>query len=578
MSLTFETEDSKDLAERRWTFLGIVSFLLVLGALFVFVSLYWGKRSANLDSDLILGIIATTAVLILATTYFYAYRFFRDVFYLFICIGWFANAFYLPFEFFISPAARDFQFDLNVYYAGFVLNLPFFLSIFVPFGSNSNYRRLLLGSGILVGSLVLSTLLVDYLVHGAFQNANPMWKFALLAVPGVYFASFTYFMIGRRIGRRLNKEIHGRLPRFLSGTFYAYASLQWIYPLKLYLRSNPEGQVILLIAFATALVIKISNNVSLLGVLLSTVTYPSFIATQQRLEKTEEQLLRRSQLEELGALASSIEHDMKSPIGEMSLIISTMRRQFQSQSLVLNGLDKLENAKKRMGAIAKVVQYLRGDKAFYDRERFMEKVSVLESIHRAVKTVKSELNLNPDKILIKVEGKDVFTRAYPPMLEQVIVNAIKNGLEAIFEAKRKRGLIRLRAATVRLDDVKDDDRYDKKYDKWVRIEIADNGCGILPENIPKVTTLFTTRGEDKANSGIGMFIGYRIMKVHSGFIDIRSVVGQQTKVSLLLPEWSAYLRAVSKKDEKQDDELADSEEIEAVVAVVADDRLSMEEN
>ncbi len=572
MSVTFETEDLGNRAERRWTFLGIVSFLLVLGAFIVFVSLNWGRRSQNLDSDLILGIVATTAVLILAATYFYAYRFFLDVFYLFISIGWFANAFYLPSEFFISLASKDFQFDLNVYYSGLILNLPFFLSLLVPFGNKETNKRRQKITLLLLLTLISSTLLVIYLASSVSLRDHA--RFALLTIPGVFFVSFTFLMIGRQISSRLNSEIHGKPSRLLSLTFYAYAALQWAYPFKLYLQSSSKGG--LLAIFAAALIIKIGNNISLFGVLLSTVTYPSFLATQQRLEEIEERLLRRSQLEELGALASSIEHDMKSPIGEMSLIISTMRRQFQSHSSVLDGLDKLENAKKRMAAIAKVVQYLRGDKAFYDRERFMEKVNVLESVYRAVKTVRSELNIDSDKILIKVEGKDVFARAYPPMLEQVIVNAIKNSLEAISEAQRKRGLIRLRTATFSLEAVKDDDRYDRKYDKWVRIEIADNGCGIMPENIPKVTTLFTTRGEDKANSGIGMFIGYRIMKVHSGFIDISSIVGQQTKVSLLMPEWTAYLRAVSKKGEKQNSEVTDAEEVEPAM-VVADEPLRTEE-
>jgi len=557
MPLSFATQTPQDLTERRWTFIGVLCFILVLGAFVVLVSSYWDRRSPNLTSHLVLGIIATSAVLILASTYFYAYRFFLDVFYFLISAGWFANAFYLPFEFFIAPGAKDFQFELNVYYAGFLLNLPFYLSLFAPSTGKWDYWRFVRITIISIASLVLASLLVRYMSIAVFPDLNEKWKFALITLPGVAFAIFIYFEIGRTIAHRYQREIHGKSAVFLAVTFYGYAALQIVYPFKLYLRST-QAETILLAVFGLALVLKVANNISLLGVLLSTVTYPSYIAEKQLRKETEERLERRSHLEELGALASAIEHDMNSPIGEMTLTINTMRRRFQSQQAVLDGLDKLDTAKKRMASIAKIVRYLRGDKAFYDRDRFMEKVNVIESIHRAVRIVKSEFNLESHKILIKVEGKDLFVRAYPPMLEQVIVNVMKNSIEAVIEAKRVRGLIRITTATMRPEQIKDDQRYDKKYDKWVKIEVHDNGCGIHPEHISKVTTLFTTRGEDKANSGIGMFIGYRIMKVHNGVIDFKSTLGEETAVSLVLPEWDAYLKAAA-SEEAGESENAESE-------------------
>jgi signal transduction histidine kinase len=558
MPLTFETETSQDLAERRWTFVGALCFIIVLGTFIVLVSIYWNSRSPNLSTQLVLGIIATSAVLILASTYFYAYRFFLDVFYFLISAGWFANAFYLPFEFFIAPQAKDFQFEVNLYYAGFVLNLPFYLSLFVPSTGKWDFMRFARVTAISVVSLVLGSLLVRYISTAGFPDLNQTWKFALITLPGVVFVIFLYVEIGRTIAARFEREIHGNSAILLAATFYGYAAVQVVYPFKLYLRSSTQAEIILLAVFGLALILKVANNLSLIGVLLSTVTYPIYIAEKQRRKESEERLEHRSHLEELGALASAIEHDMKSPIGEMSLTINMMRRRFQSQQAVIDHLDKLDTAKKRMASIARIIPYLRGDKAFYDRDRFMEKVNVIESIHRAVRTVKSEFHLESHNILIKVEGKDSFVRAYPPMLEQVIINVIKNSIEAVIETKRNRGLIRITVAGVRAEQIKDDRKYDKKYDKWVKIEVHDNGCGIPQENIAKVTTLFTTRGEDKANSGIGMFIGYRIMKVHNGVIDIRSTLGEETTVSLVLPEWDAYLKAAA-IEEIDDSENAEDE-------------------
>jgi signal transduction histidine kinase len=164
----------------------------------------------------------------------------------------------------------------------------------------------------------------------------------------------------------------------------------------------------------------------------------------------------------------------------------------------------------------------------------MNKTNVLESIHRAVRLLKSERDLTASNTLIKVEGKNLFVRAYSEMLERVIINVIKNSLEAISEANRQRGLIRIRSRT--------ETRYGDRFDKWVRIEISDNGCGIREADISKVTTLFTTRADAKPNSGIGMFISSRIMEIHSGIIEIDSLLDKGTTVSLVLPEWNAYLK------------------------------------
>ncbi len=556
MTRDFESMSALETEERRWAFIGVLSFIVIAGAFSILASIYWPKRSSNLSADLILGILATTAVLILASTYFYAYRFFRDVFYLFISIGWFANALYLPFEFFIPSAAKNLQFELNIYYLGFVLNLPFFLSLFAPGSQRPDYRHVLKNTIAWFFALASASILTQYLARN-FESIDGMWKFSILTLPGILFIIYIYIGVGNRIRSRATKELQGRLPVILAITFYAYAALQLAYPLKLYLRSTLGGTVLLESLFAIALVIKVTNNVSLLGVLLSTVTYPTLVATRQRLEETEERLQRRSQLEELGALAASIEHDMKTPLGAMNLTITNMRRKFQSDPQVLAGLVKLDDERKRMAAIAKVIPFLRGDKAFYDRDRFMDKVNVNEIVHRAVKSAKNELKLDPKRSFIKIDGRDVFVRAYSAMLEQVIVNVIKNSIEAIDEADRVHGVIKIHISTTKRDDT--------KFDKWVKIDISDNGCGITENNIPKVTTLFTTRSETKPNSGIGMFIGARIMRIHRGFIDIQSTLDEGTTVSLFLPEWSAYLRNASQDFSADEREMESGEMAREIV-------------
>jgi hypothetical protein len=75
----------------------------------------------------------------------------------------------------------------------------------------------------------------------------------------------------------------------------------------------------------------------------------------------------------------------------------------------------------------------------------------------------------------------------------------------------------------------------------------------------KLTTIFTTRGDKKPNSGIGLFIGKKVLDIHDGEIEFESTVGEGTIVTLLLPEWNALQKKEGTEQiHKTDDPLHDS--------------------
>jgi two-component system, NtrC family, nitrogen regulation sensor histidine kinase NtrY len=120
--------------------------------------------------------------------------------------------------------------------------------------------------------------------------------------------------------------------------------------------------------------------------------------------------------------------------------------------------------------------------------------------------VQMELEVNPSGLSLQAD-KD--------LLEQVLINLVKNALEAIDHDK---GMIRLFA--------------EKQANGEVQIHIADNGSGILNEYLDSVfIPSFTTK---KSGSGIGLSISRQIMQMHKGSIQISSIPGQ-TCVTLIFP-------------------------------------------
>ncbi len=458
------------------------------------------------------GVISFFLLVSLTTGYLYAYRIYRDIFYLFIAIGWFANSFYLLLEFCFEGLSDDFNFRLLVYLFSVLSTVPFYIAAFIPIDGLPNYRRIL-KSTVVWSSLVVLTVTLNG-IYSRFGSIDlqPSVQFVLFTSTGVAFSAWTLLWVGKRLRLRLKKKVDGIMEVIFPWTFYLYALLQPLYLLYLL----PNTKTVLTAAFSIAFALKIVNFVSVMSILT---------IARADLNKAQKRLKERSVLEELGILTASIEHEIKTPLAIMNLEIYQMKDDHQANHGVVMSLRKLEESMTRIYAASQIIEFLRGDRAFFNRDRFMSKTDATEAINRAVKSVKKGMNVDPSKIYMKVERKNLYIKAYRPILEQAIVNVLKNSVEAIRETDRKTGLI-----TVCLSVVPQPERL-------VKIEIEDNGCGISPENIEKVTTIFTTKGDKKPNSGIGMFITDRIMEVHEGKIDIVSTRKKGTKVSLLLPEW-----------------------------------------
>lgn len=104
--------------------------------------------------------------------------------------------------------------------------------------------------------------------------------------------------------------------------------------------------------------------------------------------------------------------------------------------------------------------------------------------------------------------------ADPDLLEQALINLIKNAIEA------KRNVVQ---SEVRLTAALEARGH-------IRLQVADNGNGIAPDNLDSIfIPFFTTK---QAGSGIGMSIVKQIISLNGGRINVQSSPGQGTVVTL----------------------------------------------
>ena len=113
---------------------------------------------------------------------------------------------------------------------------------------------------------------------------------------------------------------------------------------------------------------------------------------------------------------------------------------------------------------------------------------------------------------ISVYPEDLTLSADKNMIEQVIINLLKNAIQSFDEASEDKQIILKAFLTEKSRPV---------------ISIRDNGTGIDPEALEKIfIPFFTTK---KSGSGIGLSLSRQIMRQHGGTLTVKSTAGKGTE-------------------------------------------------
>lgn len=116
--------------------------------------------------------------------------------------------------------------------------------------------------------------------------------------------------------------------------------------------------------------------------------------------------------------------------------------------------------------------------------------------------------------VISITPADLDMTADEQLIEQVIINLVRNAIHAVEEVENPK---------IELTATKDErDR--------LTVKVSDNGVGILEEVIDKIfIPFFTTK---KKGSGIGLSLSKQIIRLHGGTINASSIVGEKTTFTI----------------------------------------------
>ncbi len=139
-----------------------------------------------------------------------------------------------------------------------------------------------------------------------------------------------------------------------------------------------------------------------------------------------------------------------------------------------------------------------------------EVIKVKDLVDRVVHLMSEQIDALNVSLQVAVHPAPLELDVDPGQIEQVLINLVKNALEAVSGTSEPAVFI---AA---------------KMDITGRplIAVSDNGSGISPEIISKIfIPFFTTKGE---GSGIGLSLSRQIMRLHKGSLTVRSRIGENT--------------------------------------------------
>jgi two-component system, NtrC family, nitrogen regulation sensor histidine kinase NtrY len=143
----------------------------------------------------------------------------------------------------------------------------------------------------------------------------------------------------------------------------------------------------------------------------------------------------------------------------------------------------------------------------------LEETDALIIVNRVIDLLKQDLHEKNIDLHIESQLKSATLKADVALMEQVLINLIKNAIEAL---PKENGKIQITITS--------------HHTSRIRISIADNGTGIDPETLSRIfIPFFTTKPN---GTGIGLSLSRQIMKLHGGSIHVQSSQGQGTKFFL----------------------------------------------
>jgi polar amino acid transport system substrate-binding protein len=260
----------------------------------------------------------------------------------------------------------------------------------------------------------------------------------------------------------------------------------------------------------------------------------------EQLRFQQQQLVQADKMAALGVLVSGVAHEINNPNGFLLLNLPTLKGIYLDALELLDEhhraagefslggidystvreevprmLDEMQGGARR---IKRIVEDLKDFARREDAPAF-EDVDLNAVAQAAVRLVEPSIRKATHRFQATFAPDLPPVRANAQRIEQVIVNLIMNACEALPGTERA---VSLATGADR-----------EQGTAWLRV--TDEGVGIAPEHLPRLTDPFFTTKRESGGTGLGLSVSAGIVKEHGGTLTFSSRLGAGTTVSMTLP-------------------------------------------
>lgn len=271
--------------------------------------------------------------------------------------------------------------------------------------------------------------------------------------------------------------------------------------------------------------------------------------TVDALKEAQEQLIQSEKMASIGQLAAGVAHEINNPIGFSLSNLNTLTEYIESfvkyDQFVVSTFPKFENKElveqfkttrkkedidfivddvnelltdsiKGLKRVSQIVANLK--KVTHAGELEMEPCDINDIIEDSIKVVWSELKYNME--VVKQFMPIPMVSCHTGEIHQVLMNMFLNASHACED----KGILTIKTSTKTIQE-----------NKWVLIQISDDGKGMTETVRKKIFDPFFTTKPVGVGTGLGLSVSFGIIDKHQGTIKVTSEEGKGTTFIISLP-------------------------------------------
>ncbi len=223
------------------------------------------------------------------------------------------------------------------------------------------------------------------------------------------------------------------------------------------------------------------------------------------------EIARSQRLASIGRLAAGVAHEIRNPLSSIKGFATYFKERYrdtpkdhQTAEIMIQEVERLDRV------IGQLLEFARPIAI----QRRATQLDVL--IRHSLKMIEGDARQKGITLNVKGDPHINTVRIDPDRIKQVLLNLFLNAMEAMGEGGD------LSVAVLRVDT-----------DRSIQITVSDTGPGIKPEDLPNLfDPYFTTK---PYGTGLGLAIVHKIIESHKGEIEVKSMSGEGTTITMVIP-------------------------------------------